>query len=170
MECKESGFQLTDAGPPAYERYMVPVHCEVRAKDLLDRVHLQLIEPGPGLDQRPVVVMDPPEVVGRECPCRARVWVAHRLVDGSFHCAGGVLCRRLVAARLVHREAPAQDQAKSTQEDDRAHDSSRLSQTPTHHPRSAPFASALVAAVSLHCSSITDRRRRSYRSRAVPVC
>lgn len=41
MEGKESGFQLTDAGPGAYERYMVPVHCESRTKDLLDRVHLQ---------------------------------------------------------------------------------------------------------------------------------
>ena len=37
----ESGFQLTDAGPGAYERYMVPIHCEARARDLLDRVHLQ---------------------------------------------------------------------------------------------------------------------------------
>lgn len=41
MEGKESGFQLTDTGPGAYERYMVPIHCETRAKDLLDRVHLQ---------------------------------------------------------------------------------------------------------------------------------
>ena len=41
MEGRESGFQLTDAGPGAYERYMVPIHCETRAKDLLDRVHLQ---------------------------------------------------------------------------------------------------------------------------------
>lgn len=39
METAESGFQLADAGPGAYERYMVPVHCETRARDLLDRVH-----------------------------------------------------------------------------------------------------------------------------------
>jgi len=41
MEGSDSGFQLMDAGPGAYERFMVPVHCENRAKDLLDRVHLQ---------------------------------------------------------------------------------------------------------------------------------
>jgi ubiquinone/menaquinone biosynthesis C-methylase UbiE len=41
MEVEESGFQLMEAGPGAYERYMVPVHCESRAKDLLDRVHLR---------------------------------------------------------------------------------------------------------------------------------
>ena len=41
MESKESGFQLMDTGPGAYERYMTGVHCETRAKDLLDRVHLQ---------------------------------------------------------------------------------------------------------------------------------
>lgn len=41
MEGKESGFQLMEAGPGAYERYMVPVHCERRAEDLLDRIHLQ---------------------------------------------------------------------------------------------------------------------------------
>lgn len=38
MMMSESGFQLTDAGPGAYERYMVPAHCERRAQDLLDRV------------------------------------------------------------------------------------------------------------------------------------
>ena len=41
MEVQESGFQLTDAGPGMYERYMVPIHCENRARNLLDRVHLQ---------------------------------------------------------------------------------------------------------------------------------
>ena len=41
MQTKESGFQLIDAGPGAYERYMVPVHCESRARDLLGRVCLQ---------------------------------------------------------------------------------------------------------------------------------
>jgi ubiquinone/menaquinone biosynthesis C-methylase UbiE len=41
MEGKGSGFQLMDAGPGAYERYMVPIHCEHRAMDLLDRVHLE---------------------------------------------------------------------------------------------------------------------------------
>jgi len=38
----ESGFQLCDAGPGAYERYMVPLHrCEDRSNDLFDRVNLQ---------------------------------------------------------------------------------------------------------------------------------
>ncbi len=41
MHTKESGFQLIDAGPGAYERYMVPVHCESRARDLLGRICLQ---------------------------------------------------------------------------------------------------------------------------------
>jgi ubiquinone/menaquinone biosynthesis C-methylase UbiE len=41
MEGKDSGFQLMDAGPAAYERYMVPVHCRGRTEDLLDRIHLQ---------------------------------------------------------------------------------------------------------------------------------
>lgn len=41
MATNESGFQLSEAGPGAYERYMVPVHCENRAIDLLDRVHVQ---------------------------------------------------------------------------------------------------------------------------------
>jgi len=37
----QSGFQLAEAGPGAYERYMVPTHCDCRTPDLLDRVHLQ---------------------------------------------------------------------------------------------------------------------------------
>ncbi|MHC5211139.1 MAG: class I SAM-dependent methyltransferase [Planctomycetota bacterium] len=39
----ESGFQLKGAGPEAYERYMVPIHCTALAEDLVDRVHV-----GPG--------------------------------------------------------------------------------------------------------------------------
>lgn len=38
---KESGFQLKGTGPEAYERYMVPVHCQTRVVDLLDRVNIQ---------------------------------------------------------------------------------------------------------------------------------
>lgn len=41
MAEQSSGFQLADSGPGAYERYMVPAHCERRSHDLLSRVHLQ---------------------------------------------------------------------------------------------------------------------------------
>jgi len=37
----ESGWQLTGSAPENYERYMVPVHCERRAPDLLDRLALR---------------------------------------------------------------------------------------------------------------------------------
>lgn len=41
MTNNASGFQLKGAGPEAYERYMVPIHCLDRAEDLIDRVNLQ---------------------------------------------------------------------------------------------------------------------------------
>lgn len=41
MVSSESGFQLKGAGPEAYERYMIPIHCRTRVADLLDRVSPQ---------------------------------------------------------------------------------------------------------------------------------
>ena len=41
MPGSESGFQLIGTGPEAYERYMVPIHCQTRANDLLNRLILQ---------------------------------------------------------------------------------------------------------------------------------
>jgi ubiquinone/menaquinone biosynthesis C-methylase UbiE len=41
MAKNESGFQLKGAGPEAYERYMVPIHCMTLAEDLVDRVRLR---------------------------------------------------------------------------------------------------------------------------------
>ena len=41
MAYDESGFQLKGAGPEAYERYMVPIHCMTLAEDLVDRMRLR---------------------------------------------------------------------------------------------------------------------------------
>ena len=41
MTSSESGFQLMGTDPEAYERYMVPIHCQTRVDDLLNRVSLQ---------------------------------------------------------------------------------------------------------------------------------
>jgi ubiquinone/menaquinone biosynthesis C-methylase UbiE len=41
MTKNKSGFQLKGAGPEAYERYMVPIHCKALAEDLVDRVRVR---------------------------------------------------------------------------------------------------------------------------------
>ena len=41
MPKNKSGFQLKGAGPEAYERYMVPIHCKTLAEDLVDRVRVR---------------------------------------------------------------------------------------------------------------------------------
>ncbi len=37
----DSGFQLQGSGPEAYERYMVPVHCDALAEDLVERMQIR---------------------------------------------------------------------------------------------------------------------------------
>ena len=74
MATKESGFQLTGAGPAGYERYMIPAHCDARAEDLLRRVnpqpqeHLLDIACGTGIVTRRAapLVGDLGRVVGTE--------------------------------------------------------------------------------------------------------